>query len=90
MEENVNANEFQEDRKKQNDDINELKQKSKLRDSRVGDQATWPNWLGRYGIPIDYVLHSPEWQVVASKTQHLPGSDHRAIITDLQLNSCAL
>ena len=70
--------------------LRELKQKSKLRDSRLGYQATWPNWLGRYGIPIDYVLHSPEWQVVASKTQYLPGSDHRAIITDLQLNSCAL
>jgi endonuclease/exonuclease/phosphatase (EEP) superfamily protein YafD len=70
--------------------LRELKQKSKLKDSRLGYQATWPTWLGRYGIPIDYVLHSREWQVVASQTQYLPGSDHRAMVTDLQLNSCAL
>lgn len=52
-------------------------------DSRlgVGNLATWPSLLGRWGIPIDHALtkgacHISERRVLATA----PGSDHRPIL----------
>ncbi len=57
-----------------------------LQDSRARHYtATWPAQLGKWGIPIDYVLYSPHWQRVSHKSVTIPGSDHKAMVATLAL-----
>lgn len=55
-----------------------------MQDSRNSHySATWPSPLGRLGIPIDYVLHSPHWQALSHQTFPIPGSDHKGLVATL-------
>ena len=57
-----------------------------LQDSRSRHYtATWPSFFGKWGIPIDYVLHSPHWQRINHQTIRIPGSDHQAMLATLSL-----
>ena len=52
-----------------------------------GIKATWPSFLGPFGIPIDHCLVSDD---VIVKDFHLgpsAGSDHRAIVVDLVIGT---
>ncbi|MEN1682093.1 MAG: endonuclease/exonuclease/phosphatase family protein [Planctomycetota bacterium] len=55
-----------------------------LRDSGrgFGFQPTWsPTWLW-LGLPIDHVLHTPDFVVRTRRVSPSVGSDHRAVIVD--------
>jgi endonuclease/exonuclease/phosphatase (EEP) superfamily protein YafD len=61
-----------------------LLQEAGLRDSRSRHYtATWPSPLGRWGIPIDYVLHSAQWQTLSHRSFSIPGSDHKGLVAEL-------
>ncbi|EMR01436.1 endonuclease/exonuclease/phosphatase family protein [Cesiribacter andamanensis] len=61
-----------------------LLQEAGLRDSRRQHYtATWPSPLGRWGIPIDYVLHSAHWQTLSHSSFSIPGSDHKGMVATL-------
>lgn len=63
-----------------------LLKSASLQDSRARHYtATWPAPLGRWGIPIDYVLHSPHWQRLNHYSANIPGSDHKAMVATLAL-----
>jgi endonuclease/exonuclease/phosphatase (EEP) superfamily protein YafD len=63
-----------------------LQQAAGLKDSRsLHYTATWPSPLGRWGIPIDYVLHSAHWQRISHGSAPIPGSDHKAMVATLAL-----
>lgn len=57
----------------------------RLQDSRrgFGYQATWPSILGVLGIPIDHVLLSHDWVVVAREVGPDIGSDHRPVYVEI-------
>ena len=66
--------------------LSPLLESARLQDSRARHYtATWPNFMGRWGIPIDYVLHSSEWQRLSHSVHRIPGSDHRAMVATLAL-----
>lgn len=57
-----------------------------LQDSRgTHYTATWPSPLGKWGIPIDYVLHSSHWQRISHRSIPIPGSDHKAMLATLSM-----
>ncbi|WP_224996644.1 endonuclease/exonuclease/phosphatase family protein [Cesiribacter sp. SM1] len=63
-----------------------LLQAAGLKDCRsLHYTATWPSPLGRWGIPIDYVLHSAHWQRISHGSAPIPGSDHKAMVATLAL-----
>lgn len=65
-----------------------LLESASLQDSRARHYtATWPNFMGRWGIPIDYVLHSSHWQRLGHSVHPIPGSDHRAIVATLAVKA---
>lgn len=46
--------------------------------------GTWPTWLDPHlGSPIDHVLVTPNWRVLAVRTSNGSGSDHRPLIVQL-------
>jgi len=45
----------------------------------VGWQPTWPAALGRFGIPIDHLLHSPDFVTLERDTGPALGSAHRSL-----------
>lgn len=52
----------------------------------TGLRSTWPaRWGGYFGIPIDHVLGSAEWQVVETRQGPDIGSDHAPILVELRL-----
>lgn len=68
--------------------LQSLLKSASLSDSRARHYtATWPAPLGRWGIPIDYVLHSPHWQRLSHYSANIPGSDHRAMVASLALRT---
>lgn len=63
--------------------LRKLKLQAGLTDSRAGYAATWPSALGKLGIPIDYILHSQEWDSLQLRKLPIPGSDHSGLIATL-------
>lgn len=59
--------------------ISQLKQRAQLTDSRKGRQPTFPSFLGRWGIPIDYIFHSDELNCLNFGTIQGTGSDHLGV-----------
>lgn len=68
-----------------NRDIIQLKHQAQLSDSRKGRQATFPSYLGRWGIPIDYIFHSEELNCLKFDTIWGTGSDHLGVQGAYQL-----
>ena len=68
-----------------NRQIVELKKQGQLSDSRKGRQATFPSYLGRWGIPIDYIFHSDELNCLNFGTIQGTGSDHLGVQGAYQL-----
>ena len=67
-----------------------LFESASLQDSRAKHYtATWPSYLGRWGIPIDYVLHSEHWQRLSHQSVRILGSDHRAMVATLAMKPTA-
>lgn len=65
-----------------------LLQAANLKDSRsLHYTATWPSFFGRWGIPIDYVLHSTHWQRLSHGSVSIPGSDHKAMVATLAMKA---
>ncbi|AHM60669.1 Endonuclease/exonuclease/phosphatase [Flammeovirgaceae bacterium 311] len=65
-----------------------LLQAANLQDSRsLHYTATWPSFFGKWGIPIDYVLHSPHWQRLSHGSVSIPGSDHKAMVATLAMKA---
>lgn len=62
-----------------NRQIINLKQKAQLIDSRVGRQPTYPAYMGKWGIPIDYIFYSDELECLNFGTIHGTGSDHLGV-----------
>ena len=65
----------------------DLVERSGLRNARKGHGLlpTWPSgatWLLR--IPIDHVLHSHHFTAASARTAQIQGSDHLALIVDLE------
>lgn len=59
---------------------------SGTRDSRIGfgNLASWPAWLGAWGIPIDHCLVSSGWEVLSREVVYGDwGSDHAPILVTL-------
>lgn len=50
-----------------------------------GVLGTWPAWLGPLRTPIDHILLSPQIHVRDCRIGPRIGSDHRPLITDIQL-----
>jgi endonuclease/exonuclease/phosphatase (EEP) superfamily protein YafD len=50
-----------------------------------GYLATWPPWPVPFSIPIDHVLATPHWSVVALSALPPAGSDHRPLYAELAL-----
>lgn len=44
-----------------------------------GLQATWPAWLGPFGVPIDHVLHNEQVTTLERRVASGYGSSHHAI-----------
>ena len=65
--------------------ITQLKKQAQLADSRKGRQATFPSYLGRWGIPIDYIFHSDELNCLNFGTIQGTGSDHLGVQGAYQL-----
>ena len=58
---------------------------SRLQDSRhgFGIHATWPAWLGRWGVPIDHGLVSSHLMVHRRRVGPNVGSDHLPLLLDV-------
>jgi len=55
---------------------------------RVGTlEGTWPSPLGALGLPLDHMLASQHWTVDAYRVIDGMGSDHRAIVASLNINT---
>lgn len=48
--------------------------------------ATWPSWLGSFGIALDHVLASGGVRLTPLEVTPLPASDHRGLEVGLQLD----
>ena len=64
-----------------------LVQETNLRNASQGRgiHASFPSRLGRFGMPIDHVLHSPEVVIHDKTIGPWLGSDHRAVVIDFSL-----
>lgn len=67
--------------------FHDLLKQTNLRDSRqgFGVQASWSSPLPLLSIPIDHCLISPEIAILSRRIGPHLGSDHRAVIVELQL-----
>ncbi|POX56780.1 hypothetical protein C3489_03045 [Streptomyces sp. Ru71] len=58
--------------------------------ARLAGHDRAPSWPSRttpgFGTQIDHVLLSPDFSVTRARFLHLPGSDHRALVTDVTLH----
>jgi len=68
-----------------NRNITNLKKRAQVSDSRKGRQATFPSYLGRWGIPIDYIFHSDELNCLNFGTISGTGSDHLGVLGTYQI-----
>ncbi len=68
-----------------NRNIAKLKKQAQVADSRKGRQATFPSFLGRWGIPIDYIFHSDELNCLNFGTISGTGSDHLGVMGAYQI-----
>lgn len=48
-------------------------------------QATWPRWLGPFGIPIDHVFLKPGVRLLSIATLDGTGSDHKALLATVSI-----
>jgi endonuclease/exonuclease/phosphatase (EEP) superfamily protein YafD len=66
--------------------IDRLTQVTGLRPAMLGFGA-WPTWawLGVIQAPLDYMLVSPQWEVVDYEIGRSVGSDHRPVLAEVQL-----
>lgn len=51
----------------------------------AGLLPTWPAQFPVLMIPIDHCLVSKEWRVIEGHTVKIPGSDHRALVVELEI-----
>lgn len=67
--------------------LRKLRRVSGLLDSMqgYGPQASWPTYLWPLLIPLDHLYHSAHIQVVDRRLDTSSGSDHAALIVDVQL-----
>jgi endonuclease/exonuclease/phosphatase (EEP) superfamily protein YafD len=63
----------------------DLLQQTGLLNARRGIAGTWPWFLPWIGVPLDHLLVSPWIPVMGSSVGPNIGSDHRPLITDLQI-----
>lgn len=65
----------------------QLERTSGLQNARRGHglAPTWPAKMLPWGIPIDHLLVSPDLQVDSLQALTIPGSDHRAIVSQLSI-----
>lgn len=47
--------------------------------------ATWPQWLGPLGVPIDHIFLKPGVKLLGLNTVSGTGSDHRGIVATLSM-----
>jgi len=59
--------------------LKDFKEKSKMTDSRHSYVSTFPSFLGKFGIPIDYIFHSKELECVVFTAIPSKASDHNGI-----------
>lgn len=48
-------------------------------------QATWPHWLGPFGIPIDHIFLKSGVQLLSIATLDGTGSDHKALFATVDI-----
>ncbi|MCX6182588.1 MAG: endonuclease/exonuclease/phosphatase family protein [Bacteroidetes bacterium] len=59
--------------------LDQFKNDTKLADSRHSYVATYPSWLGRFGIPIDYIFHSDDITCTSFSQLESSTSDHHGV-----------
>ena len=59
--------------------LTDFKEGTKLNDSRHSYAATFPSWLGKFGIPIDYIFYSKEIECIGFTAIQSQDSDHNGI-----------
>lgn len=52
---------------------------------RSWSPASWPVWLGPFGVPIDHVLVTPPARVLSLESGPRSGSDHRPVLATVAL-----
>ncbi|MCH8243475.1 MAG: endonuclease/exonuclease/phosphatase family protein [Planctomycetes bacterium] len=69
--------------------FHDLLARTGLSDGRrgFGIKATWPSFLGPFGIPIDHCLVSDDVIVEDFQLGPSAGSDHRAVVVDLLIRT---
>ena len=67
----------------------DLTSKTGLTDSRLGYgyQPTWPSHMAILRVPIDHILNSSAFAVHEFHTEAIAGSDHRAVIAELEFKT---
>lgn len=68
-----------------NPNIIQIKEQSEMEDSRKSITPTFPSHLKSGGIPIDYILHSPELTCLEFDAVETLGSDHRGVVGIYQI-----
>jgi endonuclease/exonuclease/phosphatase (EEP) superfamily protein YafD len=68
----------------------QFKNKSNLIDSRQTYTATFPSFLGKFGIPIDYIFHSPNIHCLSTQVIKIKSSDHNGIKSNFQINQSSI
>lgn len=67
--------------------LSRFKEESKMHDSRHSYVSTFPSFLGKFGIPIDYIFHSSELECINFTAIPSKDSDHNGIKGIFQLKS---
>jgi endonuclease/exonuclease/phosphatase (EEP) superfamily protein YafD len=67
--------------------LNQFKQQSNMIDSRNSYVATYPSYLGKFGIPIDYIFHSSDLECTDFTAIPSKSSDHNGIKGSFQWKS---
>jgi endonuclease/exonuclease/phosphatase (EEP) superfamily protein YafD len=67
--------------------LNHFKQQTQLSDSRHSYSSTFPSFLGKFGIPIDYIFHSSELECTGFTAVSSTSSDHKGIKGSFQWKS---
>lgn len=67
--------------------LNQFKIESKMHDSRYSYVATYPSYLKKFGIPIDYIFHSEELECTGFSAIPSKASDHNGIKGSFQWKS---
>lgn len=66
--------------------LRSFKQDTNLTDSRRHFASTFPSYLGAFGIPIDYIMHSREISCIQFESIYTKGSDHKGIAGKYVIN----